>query len=246
MIKEDIIGGIVLARSGSKGIKNKNLLKLNGEYLTHRAISIALAIKKIDIVIFSSDSDKILNTFPNHDRVFKIKRIKKLSRDNTSSIDVLQNSIEVFEKNNPSKRIKYLVGLDPTAPLRNKMDIIKSINFFEKKKPDVLISVHKCQHNPYFSMLEKKDHYFKLCKSMIENRDPGSRQEVPKVYEINTIAWIHSRKIIIDLKKRISNKTLVIEFPYSRSIDIDTPDDIDRINFYINKKNDKNKKYFSF
>ena len=35
------------------------------------------------------------------------------------------------------KKIKYLVGLDPTAPLRNKNDILKSIKYFEKTKPDV-------------------------------------------------------------------------------------------------------------
>ena len=244
-MKKNIIAGVVLARSGSKGIKNKNLLKLDGIYLTNKAISLALESKKIDVVIFSSDSKKILDTFPEHKKVFKIKRAKKLSKDKTPSIDVLQNSVKVFERKNPSKKIKYLVGLDPTAPLRNKNDILKSIKYFEKTKPDVLVSVHKCQHNPYFSMLEKNGRFFKLPKAFKGKKDPGSRQEVPQVYEINTIVWIHSRKII-DLKKRISNRTLVYEFPYNRSIDIDTEDDIDRINYYLNKKNGKNKNYFSF
>jgi len=244
-MKRNIIAGVVLARSGSKGVKNKNLLKIKGTYLTYKAISLALANKKIDVVIFSSDSKKILNTYPEHKRVFKIMRSKKLSKDKTPSVDVLQNCIKIFEDENPNKKIKYLVGLDPTAPLRNKSDISKSIKYFEKKKPDVLISVHKCQHNPYFSMLEKNGKFFKLSKSFMGKQDPGSRQDVPKVYEINTIVWIHSRKII-DLKKRVSNKTLVYEFPYDRSIDIDTPDDIDKINYYLNKKNAKNKNYFSF
>ena len=38
--------GVVLARSGSKGIKNKNLLKLDGIHLTNKAISLALESKK--------------------------------------------------------------------------------------------------------------------------------------------------------------------------------------------------------
>ena len=71
-MKKSIIAGVVLARSGSKGIKNKNLLKLDGIHLTNKAISLALESKKIDVVIFSSDSKKILDTFPEH-KVFKIK-----------------------------------------------------------------------------------------------------------------------------------------------------------------------------
>ena len=243
---KSIVAGVILARSGSKGVKNKNLLKLDGEYLTSKAISIALKTKKIDIVIFSSDSKKILNTFKNHKRVFKILRNKTLSGDKTPSLPVLADVINKFEKKNPQKKIKYLVGLDPTAPLRKSEDINKTINYFEKKKPDVLISVHKCQHNPYFSMLEKKGTYYKLCKTRNGKKDPGSRQDVPNVFEINTIVWIHSRRVVIDLKKRISNKTLIYEFPYYRSIDIDTPDDIDRINYYLNKKNVKFKNYFTF
>lgn len=245
-MKKKIIAAVVLARAGSKGLKDKNLLKLNGEYLTARAISLALKNRKINVVIFSSDSRKILNTFPNHKRVFKILRDKKLSKDKTSSLDVLINSINLFEEKNPSNKIDYLVGLDPTAPLRKNEDISKAMKFFERNKPDVLVSVHNCQHNPYFSMLEKKGRYFKLPKKINSIKDPSSRQEVPKIYEINTLVWIHSRKIILDLKKRLSEKTLVYKFPYERSIDIDTQDDIDKINYYLNKKNAKIKNYFTF
>ena len=92
-MKKNIIAGVVLARSGSKGIKNKNLLKLDGIHLTNKAITLALACKKIDVVIFSSDSKKILDTFPEHKKVLKINRAKKLSKDKTPSIDVLQNRV---------------------------------------------------------------------------------------------------------------------------------------------------------
>ena len=89
-MKKNIIAGVVLARSGSKGIKNKNLLKLDGINLTNRAISLALVCKKIDVVIFSSDSKKILDTFPEHKKVFKIKRAKKLSRDKTPKKTIME------------------------------------------------------------------------------------------------------------------------------------------------------------
>ena len=85
-------------------------------------------------------------------------------------------------------------------------------------------------------MLEKKGKYFKLLKN--KNKNPGSRQEVPRVYEINTLVWIYSRNAIIKEKKRIPKKTVIFMTPYSRSIDINTQDDVEKIKFYL-KKNEK-------
>jgi CMP-N-acetylneuraminic acid synthetase len=85
-------------------------------------------------------------------------------------------------------------------------------------------------------MLEKKGKYFKLCK--YNKKNPGSRQQVPIVYEINTLVWIYSRNAILKEKKRIPKKTIIFETPYARSIDIDTKDDIEKIKFYL-KKNEK-------
>ena len=55
--------------------------------------------------------------------------------------------------------VKNLIIFDPTSPLRTLKDINSSIKLFEKKKPDLLVSAHKAQHNPYFSILEKKEDF---------------------------------------------------------------------------------------
>tara|TARA_Y100000294_G_C8417916_1_gene281590 strand:- start:383 stop:730 length:348 start_codon:yes stop_codon:yes gene_type:complete len=113
-------------------------------------------------------------------------------------------------------------------------DIQTAIKNFNKEKPDLLLSVHDAQHNPYFSMVEKKGKYFKLCKNPEKN--PSTRQQVPHVYEINTIVWIYSRKAIFSENRRIPKKTLIFKTSAKRSIDIDTNDDVDRIYYYLNKK----------
>ena len=48
----------ICARSGSKGLKNKNFLKINGKTLISRCINQALKIKKITNVVVSSDAKK--------------------------------------------------------------------------------------------------------------------------------------------------------------------------------------------
>mgnify|MGYP001455067933 CR=1 FL=1 len=50
---------IIPARSGSQGLKNKNILKLNGKPLIGYTIKAALKSKKISEVIVSTDSKKI-------------------------------------------------------------------------------------------------------------------------------------------------------------------------------------------
>ena len=53
--------GVILARGNSKGIKNKNLLRLNNKTLIDIAISTSLKSKRINKLVFSSDSQKLIN-----------------------------------------------------------------------------------------------------------------------------------------------------------------------------------------
>jgi len=223
--------GLVAARSGSKGIKNKNFIKINKKNIVKMACDIALQINEIQSVIISSDVNSILDLAPINKKIFKIKRPKNLAKDKTPMLPVLKNAILNYEKLK-NNRVDAVIIFDPTAPLRLKEDIINGIKLFKIKKPDLLVSVHECKHNPYFSMLEKKFFFYKLCK---EKKNIGSRQEAPTVFAINTLVWIYSRKAVFVEKKRIPKKTLILKTPYNRSIDIDTNKDIEKINYYSNK-----------
>ena len=49
----------IFARSGSKGLKNKNIKNFNGKPLLYWTIQQAKKIKNIDSIILSTDSKKI-------------------------------------------------------------------------------------------------------------------------------------------------------------------------------------------
>lgn len=234
MQKKKINLALIAARKDSKGVKNKNLLKIKRKTITNIAVDIALKSKKIDKIVLSSDGDQILKSVPDNKKLTKLKRKKKLSLDRTPMMPVMQDAINYFEKKNYYKfHVENLIVIDPTSPLRKLSDINKSFLLFRKTKPDLLVSVHKAQHNPYFSMLEKKGKFYRLCKN--SNFNPGSRQQVKEVFEINTIVWIYSRRAILKLKKRIPNKTILFFTPVERSIDIDNQNDIKLINYYLKK-----------
>ena len=55
------IFAFIFARGGSKGIKNKNIIKINNKPLIYYSIHLAKKMKEIDEVYVSSDSNNILN-----------------------------------------------------------------------------------------------------------------------------------------------------------------------------------------
>ena len=59
MIKKKIIA-IILARGGSKGIKNKNIKKINNKPLLQWSLDHCKKSKKINSIWLSSDSENIL------------------------------------------------------------------------------------------------------------------------------------------------------------------------------------------
>ena len=234
--KKKITLGLVAARKNSTEVRNKNLIRIKGIEITKKATLLAISNNMINSVVLSSDSDKILSLISNKNKkLLKLKRSRKLATKNSPMLPVIRDAINFYEKKFNNKIVSEVVLFDPTSPLRINSDILKAIRIFKLKKPDLLISVHKAKHNPYFSMLEKKSKYYELCKNSKKN--PGSRQEVKKVYEINTIVWIYSRNAILKEKKRIPKKTLIIETETERSLDIDTYDDVIKIKNYL--KNNK-------
>ena len=110
--------GIILARGGSKGIKLKNLFKINNKPLIYWTIKHCLNSKKINSVWVSSDNNKILN-YSQKMGVKIIKRPKVYSKDTSSSESAWLHAIEHIEKR--GFHIKNVVGLQPTSPIRKKM-----------------------------------------------------------------------------------------------------------------------------
>ena len=65
-IKKKKIICIIPARSGSKGLKNKNILNFNNKPLIVSTIKYALSCEKINNVIVTTDSSKIANIAKKH------------------------------------------------------------------------------------------------------------------------------------------------------------------------------------
>ena len=107
---------IIPARSGSKGVKNKNIKKIKGQTLIEHAYNVANKSRIFDKIILSTDSKKYLNLLKRKiDTPFL--RPKKIAKDNTVDIEVLFHEIKIYEKFY-NKKFDYICLLQPTSPLR--------------------------------------------------------------------------------------------------------------------------------
>tara|TARA_Y100000389_G_scaffold46227_1_gene41145 strand:- start:169 stop:810 length:642 start_codon:yes stop_codon:yes gene_type:complete len=122
--------GIIPARGGSKSIKKKNIVKIYNKPLIYWTIKSAKESKLLDDFYLSTE-DPVIKKIASKYGCKVIDRPKKLAKDNSSTISVLQHCISVTKAD-------AIMCLQPTSPIRPKGIIDKAIKKFLKFKPDSL------------------------------------------------------------------------------------------------------------
>ena len=214
---------LTCARSGSKGIKNKNIAKIKNKNLLQITIELAKKVKEIDKIILSTDSLKIANLGRKYGADVPFIRPKHLSKDNSSEWSAWKHAVKFCQKN---YNFQNVIILPVVSPLRKLIDIDKSIKLFKKNNKKAVITVSESSRNPYFNMVTlDKNKNAKLVIS--KKKTVFRRQDAPKVYDISTISYILS-KDLINKRKSLFDCQLVAEIiPKSRSLDIDDKFDLE-------------------
>jgi len=135
---------IILARGGSKGIKNKNLYKVNKMPLVYWSIKSCLKANEISSVWVSSDDKKILKLSKKY-KTNIIRRPKKFSGDYSSSEEAWRHAL-IYIKSK-IKNIDAVVGIQPTSPIRPPKILDDALKKFYREKLDSLFTGEKISHN---------------------------------------------------------------------------------------------------
>ena len=120
----------ICARGGSKGIKNKNIKKINKKPLIDITLTQAKKSKIFSDIIVSSDSSKILSVSKKH-KVILHKRSKKLSSDKSPKIPVIRDALKFAEKKHRKTPDSSLILLQRGSKL--KIIATKKSEFFRQK-----------------------------------------------------------------------------------------------------------------
>ena len=146
---------IICVRKNSKGIRNKNLLKINNLRLIEISFKQAKNSKIVNKIILYSDSEQMIKIANKLGFDLVIKRPKFLAKDKSGKVDVIKHALLKAEKYF-NDTYQNIFDLDVTSPLRNIKDIKQSLKIFINKKANNLITVCEARKNPYFNMVQKK------------------------------------------------------------------------------------------
>jgi len=198
---------IILARGGSKGIPDKNIIDVKGKPLLQYSIDAALGSKANDVWV-STDSNKIGEVAMKCGaRV--IPRPYALAQDKTKSEDALLHFAE-------HEDFEMLVFLQPTSPFVLSKDIDLGIDMMVSY--DSVFSAYREHWIPRWNLDETPSDWD------IYNRP--MRQDVPEKWVENGALYITMRKNLLESKLRYSGKIGIVEMPLNRSFQIDTWDDL--------------------
>lgn len=228
---------LLCMRGNSKGVKNKNLKKINGVPLLKYTIDQAKKSKLFDKIVISSDSKKIIKMGNKLGVKDFILRPKKLATDKSPKLIVLKHALFEAEKNFFQK-FDVVFDLDVTSPLRNINDIKEAYRLFKKKNASKLITATYSRKNPYFNQVMIKNNNVQLVKK--SKNVIVTRQSAPKIYDMNASIYIFKRQTLIRSREIFPKKTIVYLMPEERSVDIDNKLDFQIVAMLL-KKRFKNK-----
>jgi CMP-N-acetylneuraminic acid synthetase len=138
MMANKKLSAIILARSGSKGIKNKNLKKIGGKSLIEFSIQSAKKSKYVKNIFLSSDSKEYLELSEKLGAK-KIMRPHSLADDFSSSEDALIHAIKEIEESN-QQLSEYIIFIQCTSPFTTGKDIDNAFEYFVSSNFDSLFS----------------------------------------------------------------------------------------------------------
>lgn len=130
--------GVITARSGSKGVKDKNIRNLCGKPLMAYTIETALQCRCIDKVMVSTDSDAYAGIAREYGAEVPFLRSERNAADTATKTDVLLEVLEEYEKR--GDQFENVIVLQPTSPLRTCQNLDEAFQLFYEKGADSVVS----------------------------------------------------------------------------------------------------------
>ena len=209
------VTALIPARSGSRGLKNKNIKLLFGKPLIWYTINPCLKSELIDKVVVSTDSEKYANICRELGAEVPFLRPKHLASAGATTESVLKNYIEWLEKSG-EKVPEIIVYMQPTDIFRKKKHVDQCIkNLLDDKTLDssfVAFQTHK--------------KFWREQSSTFERVNEGiypARQRSEVLYREDTGVVLATRPSVIKSNRRIGdNVKIVVNDDEHSGIDIHT------------------------
>lgn len=225
---------IIPARSGSKGLKDKNIINLWGKPLMAYSIEAALEVQSFQRVIVSTDSGEYGGIAQMYGAEI-MYRGEGLSNDDASTYAVIKDLIvrlgEAFD---------YFVLLQPTSPMRDAKHIKEALALFEGHfdRFDFLVSVKEAEHAGMLVKPIDNDNSLKYFDADFSNY----KRQAYKEFSPNGAIYIGKPNPYIERRNFFGSRSMAYKMSRFDSVDIDTELDYELAKICMGRKNKANRK----
>lgn len=209
---------IIPARSGSKGLKDKNIKILEGKPLLAYSIEAANESGIFDEVMVSTDSKVYAEIACKYGANVPFLRTEELSNDVAGSWDVVKHVLNKYKS--LGREYDTVCLLQPTSPLRTAEDILNAYQFMKEKNAEAVTSVCEVDHSPLWTMTLSEDYSMKEYNATCQGDAP--RQKLATYYRFNGAIYIRKIQYVGDAVKLLDIDEYAFVMSRERSIDIDS------------------------
>ena len=208
---------IILARGGSKGIPNKNIVDFCGKPLLAWTIEHCLG-GAVNTVYVSSDSDDILDVGEKYG-AHSIKRPEEISSDEATSEAGWLHALEVIE--NIKGKMDWILAPQVTSPLRTATDICRGLDLAASEKYDSLFS---CSIAEDLFFWEERAGMLESINYDWHNRK--RRQDIPNQFIENGSFYLFRPEVLRQNNNRFGGKIGVVDMEFWKMFEIDSREDL--------------------
>jgi len=216
--------GIIPARSGSKGVPDKNVREVGGKPLIAHTIEDAIRSKRLDEFLVSTDSERYAEIARDAGAQVPFIRPEELATDDALTIDVVKHAINEFELRHEQK-VDATILLQPTAPLRTTEDIDAAVELFLQSDAESLITCYESvdAHPNYMYERGSED---RVVAVRDQTNVPDRRQDFEPVYLRNGAVYISTRELVFDDGRVYGERPVAYKMSQNRSINVDEEFDL--------------------
>lgn len=216
-ILKDKFYAIIPARSGSKGVPNKNIRNFAGYPLLAWSVKTATCSNYIARTIVSTDSIEYGRIAHEYGAEVPFLRPTEISGDKSQDIDFIMHLIQWLIENENGQVPEYLIHLRPTMPIRYPAIINKGIERIkEDNTATSLCSAHEVPSLCKYFVLNSDGTFSGI---MGEEYVSLPRQDCPKSYLSNGYVDILKTESILAHNNLYGTRRLAFVTEYIEDID---------------------------
>lgn len=213
---------VIPARGGSKRLPGKNIKLLNGKPLIYYPIELAIQAKQKGLIIghiVSTDDEKIASVAKEAGGNVPFLRPNELASDDSNVVDTAIHAVNWWQDNH-DEMIDSVLLLQPTSPLTTIEDIEKALAHYIQQQAKCLISVCKAKRGQLSTVYREKGEY-------LEQVFAHGGQFAGEFYWRNGGIYITRCDLLFGKRVFIDESPMFYEMPKSRSINVDTHEDLE-------------------